>query len=178
MLGSSALTAAAALGVTRYQHRLQGMSASNDELVQAVEEVLSASQAITLRAQFWRDLANAHAKPAMAISVLLKSQKPLDFPSLFESMFADQDRLTRASSRLWIAKDQRTVALANDVVVAAADVLSAVTGAGEQTGRQDGESISDAVATLAASRKALAEHARVVLKHRPIDLWAQGEPPS
>jgi hypothetical protein len=183
-LGSATLTAAASLGVIWVQEWRRERASSRADLVQAVETVLGKSLAITMRAQQWSTLAQAYSKPLSKIDVILRAQKPLDLQLLFEPMIAEHESMIKAASRLWMEKDQRTVASVNDVVVSAADVTAAVmptppTGLRAKLGfttkgwgPPDEKELKRVTEKLALARKALAEQTRFSLGRGGIDLFA------
>jgi hypothetical protein len=184
-LGSSLLTAVAALGVVWLQEQRRDKASSRADLVHAIETVLVKSMAITLRAQGWSTLAKAYSGPSDNLAVLLHLRAPLNLQTLFEPMIVDQEEMSRASARIWLESDQMIVSLVNNVVLTAQEVASVVMPTppkgrlahklGLQVKRWDDadvEKVDQALKKLGQARKALADRARTVLNHSDIDLFA------
>lgn len=184
-LGSAALTAIASLGVVWFQERRRGKASSRADLVKAIETVLGKSMAITQRAQVLSTLAKTYSGPGDQVAVLLRARAPLNFQTMFEPIIDDQEEMSRAAARIWLESDQMIVALANHVVLAAAEVASVVMPTppaglaarkfGLHVKRWDAadvEKVDQAMARLGQARKVLADQARTVLKQSDIDLFA------
>jgi hypothetical protein len=179
-LASAALTGFASLGVVWIQEWRRNKAAEHASLVQAVEVLLTKSHSITARAQQLSIFAQTYSKVGTHVGLLMGAQKPLDFPQLFEPLLADQEMLIRAASRVWMEKDQRTIALTNNVVLAAADVVTAVrpqppgwpTKLVKGWGPADIDTVDQAIRGLAQARRALVEEARKALGQPGVDVFA------
>jgi hypothetical protein len=179
------LTAIASLGVVWFQERRRGEASSKADLVQAIETVLGKSMAITQRAQVWSTLAKTYSGTGDQFAVLLHAREPINFQTLFEPMIVDQEEMSRAAARIWLESDQVIVAIANGVVLAAAEVASVVMPT-PPTGRlarkfglhvqrwddADVEKVEQAMKRLGLARKALADRQRTILRQPDIDLFA------
>lgn len=175
----------ASLGVVWLQERRRGKASSRADLVRAIETVLGKSMTIAQRAQIWSTLAKNYSGTGDQFAVLLHAREPLNFQALFEPMIIDQEEMSRAAARIWLESDQAIVALANNVVLAAADVASVVmptppTGRlarklGLQINRwvdADVEKVEQAMKKLGRARKALVDRERTMLGQPDIDLFA------
>jgi hypothetical protein len=120
VIGASAVVAA-----QRIQWKRDRTALAEDELRRAVEEVLVTSLAIDLRAHQLTLLATDASSMSGLLGRVLGSIAPVDMSSIFETLNAEATALNRASSRVWMAGDQDTIKLTNDVVLAAMDVVEA-----------------------------------------------------
>lgn len=176
----------------RDQGRRQAAAAADEELKQAVGEVLVKAQTVTSRSHQFSLLAgNVVTSPGGQVSRIIGTVTALDLAALFEAMNADVEAVNRAAARIWTTGSQQTVALTNAVVMCATELmeahqapppggvvrkLSVRLARGRQFG--DPDRVQGAEQALGRARKALAEHTRSTLDIDPVDLFAGARPPS
>lgn len=142
----------------------------------AVEEVLVRSQAIDRRGHELVLVATNLGSFTGTITRIVGSVAPVDFILLFDRLNEEVSALERAAARVWLFADPKTVALANAVTLAAADMITVhhapTSGRARNyarialTGRHavDVDGIAASRENLAKSREALISHTRSILK--------------
>jgi hypothetical protein len=183
--GASALTAAASLGVVWLWEWLSGRAAGRDALLAAVTVMLSRSMAVMSRAQAMGLQMRLHSGLGEGADVALRLRKPPDALELHDWMAADMGPQNEAWSVIWARGDQETVRLANALLAACGEVITAATAtkpadgaawlrrllAGEKWTPEMQEGLDRAVREVAHARERLAQHVRAKLGLSAVTLF-------
>lgn len=189
-LGASFLTGLASLGVVAFQQWLAGRSSDADALISAVNEMLSRSMAIAMRAQAMADQMRIRSGLGEGVDVTMRVRKPADLLELHDWMAQDLAPMNAAWSVVWARGDQEMVRRANALLAKCSDLIGAGTTTqaatsyrerirryviGERwTDKERGES-QQALKDVAHARKDLAEYARQKLGKRHAELFTHDE---
>jgi hypothetical protein len=189
-LVASALTGTFSLGVAGFQHWLQARSSDKATVEAAIVELLTRSGAYALRGRALGEAMRQRSGLKEGIDVATHLRKPADLMEFHDWMAQDLTPMQAALSQLWtLWSDQQGIALANDVVSKASDLLGAQAITPATSGKERArrfvfgerwteEAIAEsqrALDALAQARKKLAEHARLKLGRKAANLFAQVE---
>jgi hypothetical protein len=184
---------ASVLVAQRLQWKQDRRAGGEDEVKRAVEELVVHARSLDLAAHAAASTAVSFMSLGGMLNRLIGIVTPLDPPALLEGMNTRLEALNRAAARLQITQDQRTVELANEVMLAAASVIHAhnqvvlsartwpvravvrVFLAGEQAA-DPAAAVAEARSSLSKAVRALCGQTRTQLKHPRVDLWAEPEP--
>ena len=175
--------AGAALAAQYIGWRQTRRADSETERKLAIEEVLVRAQAVDMKAHDMTLLASNVGSLNGLLARILGSALPVDYAAMFDKLSAEGTALNRAAAQVWLFGEDKTVRLANAVVLAATDVVAAHTHA--KGGRlrtlvmvaffgtypRDEQRIASARQALAEARRALVEHTRQTLKLEHVDLF-------
>lgn len=120
VIGASAVL----LAQRAHWHRAR-VAEAQDQVAGAIQEVLVISLSIDLRAHEFSILARDTSSMAGQVGRLFGTVTAVDIQRVFELLNTDAAALTRASTQIWMASDQETVELTNDLVLAAMEVVEA-----------------------------------------------------
>lgn len=190
-LGAALLTAVGSLGVVSYQERLRGKSADADTLNATVNELLSRSFALAIRARTVGETAKLRSGLGEALDILTRQRKPIDPLNLHDWLEQDFGPLRSAWSDLWARGDQELVNAGNRLMSACVDVLTAATSRdpmptamsrkvrrlvrGDEWTPETAEHLESAERALAYARKELTLVARRKLGRALIDPFNRDE---
>jgi hypothetical protein len=174
-LGSSALTAVATLGVTWFREWLRGRAAGRDALGTAITEMLSRSMAVMMAAQTLGLTMKSRSGLGEGLDVATRLRKPSDPMELHDWIAKDMGPLNEAWSAIWVRGDQETIRLANALLGACAEIVSAGTqrqpadtaparlrrwAVGERQTPDMEADLQAAIKAVAHAREQLARHSR------------------
>lgn len=118
--------AGAALLAQSIQLRGATKAAADQERKLAVEELLVRAHAVDQRSHQVMLLATNLGSFNGLVSRMIGNLAPVDLQAVFERLDVEGDALQRAASQIWLfADDEKMVALANSVVLAAMEVVEA-----------------------------------------------------
>jgi hypothetical protein len=190
-LGASALTGLASLGVVWFQEWRRGKASERDALRASVQELLSRSMAVAMRASTVGETMRIRSGLKEGFDIAMRHRKLLDGLELHDWMAQDLAPLNAALSDIWTRDNQEGVRLANEVVNKCMDLLGASTARQQVNGSLErmrrwamGEKwtpemlaeYNRAIRELAEARKRYAEHARARLGHAAVELFIPSEP--
>ena len=192
-LGAAFLTAAASLGVVMLREWRQGKASRQAALHAAVQELLTRSIAVSLRAEALRETIRIRSGPLEGIDVvILRLRKPLDPLALHDWQAQDMVPLNAALNEIWTLWDQKGIRLAEDLVGKCMNLVEIClalvpakthhqrlrkTIAGERWTPQMEKEYERARTEMMAARRLLADYTRTTLKQPAVDLIAQLEAP-
>ena len=174
-LGASLLTGFASLGVTWIREWLRGRASERDALRTSVQELLSRSMAVAMRASTVGETMRIRSGLKEGFDVAMRHRKLVDGLELHDWMAQDLAPLNAALSDIWTRDNEEGVRLANEVVSKCMDLLGASTARQQVNGSLErmrrwamGEKwtpemlaeYNRAIGELAEARKRFAEHAR------------------
>ena len=124
-LGASALTGLASLGVVWFQEWRRGKASDEDALRASVQELLSRSMAVAMRARSMGETMRLRSGLKEGFDVAMRHRKLVDPLELHDWMAQDLVPLNAALTEIWTRDNQEGIRLANDVVNKSMDLLGA-----------------------------------------------------
>jgi hypothetical protein len=189
-LGASALTGLSSLGVVWFQEWRRGRASDEDALRASVQELLSRSLAVAMRARAMGDTMKLRSGLKEGFDVAMRHRKVVDPLELHDWMAQDLVPLNAALTEIWTRDNQDGIRLANDVVNKCMDLLGASTARQQADGgwerlrrwaageRWTPEMIAEydrAMRELAVARKHYADHARARFGLDVVELFTSVE---
>jgi uncharacterized membrane protein YccC len=171
-LVAALLALSGAVWVELRRARAEALHTREADLQGAVVELLTRSVQLHSRITQVRGHSNAHATMGGLVDHVLGAKVPMDWVALFEPMNVEMEHMLRANARLWVGHNDETARLGDEVVVAAAQVIKAVTasakgaqprrllGSRRSAQRMAEDAVPPAVEKMSSARNALARHAR------------------
>jgi hypothetical protein len=189
-LGASFLTGLASLGAIWFQEWRQGKAGDEDALQASIQELLSRSMAVALRARTMGEMMILRSGLKEGWDVTMRHRKLVDHLELHDWLAQDVVPLNAALGEIWTRDDQEGIRLANDVVNACMDLLGASIArqqggngwermrrwtAGEKWTSEMIEENNRAMRRLAYARRLFADHARARFGLGAVELFTLAE---